>query len=88
MKACPEIVIFCASTELCYSGTKLKGSMGLSHPPNFERAKTAVQCSSAGQLTGPRAIGQPLLLEKGHRQEMFASQPLITPKNCYPDCSS
>ena len=73
MKECPEIVIFYASTKLCYSGTKLKGSVGLSHPPNFERAKTAVQCSAAGQLIGPRANGQPLLLEKGHRQEMFTA---------------
>ena len=40
-------------------GTKLKGGMGVAH-----RAKTAVQSTSAGQLTGPRTIGELLLVEK------------------------
>ena len=40
-------------------GTKLKGVRGVAH-----RAKTAVQSTSAGQLTGPRTIGELLLVEK------------------------
>ena len=39
-------------------------------------AKMVVECISAWQLTGPRTIGQLLLLEKGHRQKRFAEQPL------------
>ena len=47
------------------SGTKLKGVWG-SCSPNLENlphrmAKTVVQCTSAGQLTGPRTIGELLL---------------------------
>ena len=45
--------------------------MGVAHPlpPNlenlpFRRAKTAVQCTSAGQPTGPRTIGELLLLKE------------------------
>ena len=43
--------------------------MGMSHPHDFEnlpfcRAKTVVQCISAGQLNGPTAIGQLLLLKE------------------------
>ena len=30
----------------------------------FHRAKTVVQCTSAGQLTGPRIMGELLLLKK------------------------
>ena len=50
------------------SGMKLKGAWGETHP-NLEnlplrRAKTVVQCISAGQSTGSRTFGQLLLLEK------------------------
>ena len=43
------------------------------------KAKTVVQCISAGQPTGPRTIGQLLLLKikvTSHRQKIFAGQPL------------
>ena len=57
----------------------------MSHPLNFEnlpfsRAKTVVQCTSAEQLTGPRAIGALLLLKKRLKQKLFAGQPLTPPK--------
>ena len=63
------------------SGTKLKGRMGLAHllPPNpeilpFRRAKTVALRASAAQLTGPRTIGELLLLKKN-----------ITDKKCSQD---
>ena len=43
------------------AGTKLEGGMGASSPQNlenlpFRRAKTALQCTCAGQLTEARTI--------------------------------
>ena len=56
------------------------------HPPHnlenlpLRRAKTVVECTSVGQLTGPGTAGTLLLLKK-HRQKVFAWQPL-TPQGC------
>ena len=66
------------------SGTKLRRDMGVAHPLppplkvlQFRSAKTVVQCTPAGQLTGPRTIGTK---EKRQKQKMFARQPLSPPK--------
>ena len=69
-----------------WAWTKRKGVWGESPLPKFEklpfhRAKTVSQCTSAGQLTGLKTIGELLSLKKGHRQKMFARQPLTSPKN-------
>ena len=53
--------------------------VGVAHPsPNledlpFRRAKTLVQYTSAGQLTGRRIIGELLLLKTTSQTHMFAA---------------
>ena len=49
-----------------------EGGYGRSDPPNlenvlFRRAKMVVQLTSARQLTGPRTIGEVLLLKRKNR---------------------
>ena len=45
------------------------------------RAKMLVQCTSAGQFSGQKTIGELLLLlKKGNRQNNLAGQPLTPPK--------
>ena len=61
-----------------------QGGIGVAHPPTlkicrFAGHKTAVQCTSAGKLTGPRTVGELLLPEKSHRQKMFAGQLIRLP---------
>ena len=56
-------------------------------PPNleiilsFRRAKMVAKCTSAGQFTGQRSIGELLLLNKGRKQKSLVGQPLIPPRN-------
>ena len=72
------------------AGMKLKWVYVGGSPPNSEKfpvlqGKNASTMTSAGQRTGPRTIGELLLLEKRkkkcHRLKMFAGQPLTPPKN-------
>ena len=63
-----------------------EGDMGNELPPNlenlpFRRAKAAVQCTSAGKLTGPRAIGELLLLNARSQTENVRRATSDSPKN-------
>ena len=47
----------------------------------FHRGKMVIQCISAGQPTGPRTVGQMVLLEKVQRQTSFCRAFLTSPSN-------
>ena len=74
----------------------VRGEWGWDTLPNldnlpFRRAKTVVQCSSTGEITGPRTIGQLLLVKnkKFTGKKFSAGQPLAPPKiswSCVSDC--
>ena len=56
----------------------------MSHPHSLEICCFAgqnmvVQCTSAGQCTGPSEIGELLLLKQRLQQKMFTRQPLALP---------
>ena len=56
-------------------------------PPNrkylpFRRAKTVVQCISAGQLTGPRTICELLLIKKMVTDTNLFTEQILTPPKC------
>ena len=58
--------------------------MGVSPPPSFEnlpflRAKTVVQCTFTGQFSGPKIIGELLLLKIRPQTKILAGQPLTPP---------
>ena len=58
--------------------------MGVAQPPNlenlpFRRAKTVVQCSSAGQPTGPKTIVELLFLKKTSQTKNVRKATSLTP---------
>ena len=68
--------------------SQLREGVGVSHAPNLEnlscrRTKTVVQSqnTSAGQPTGPRTIGELLLLKKKATDNKFSQGNLTPPKN-------
>ena len=71
-----------------WPGTRLKGDMGVSHPPDlenlpFRRAKVVLQCTFAGQISRLRIIGELLLLKviNGQQTKNFRRATSDTLKN-------
>ena len=78
------------SVSCMYPGTKLKEEIVPSHPPYpenlpFCRAKTVVQSIPAGLITGPRIIGELLLLKKTKQvtEKNFRRATSDAPKNLF-----